>query len=165
MEVTMKKQSMFFGVLLVGFGIFFLLNELHMSIAAKVYTWPVLLILIGAALLTESALSQDHSNLLASYILITLGIHFYVSEQIPFWPTNISMVVFMVAISFLLSARKAKSGFFQGGTLLIIAILMMFSDRLKLFLPKVEDGVNYLTTFWPILLLLVGLYLLFFKRK
>ncbi|ADE71690.1 MULTISPECIES: LiaF transmembrane domain-containing protein [Priestia] len=161
----MKKQSMFFGVLLVGFGIFFLLNELHMSIAAKVYTWPVLLILIGAALLTESALSQDHSNLLASYILITLGIHFYVSEQIPFWPTNISMVVFMVAISFLLSARKAKSGFFQGGTLLIIAILMMFSDRLKLFLPKVEDGVNYLTTFWPILLLLVGLYLLFFKRK
>jgi len=161
----MKKQSMFFGVLLVGFGIFFLLNELHMSIAAKVYTWPVLLILIGAALLTESALSQDHSNLLASYILITLGIHFYVSEQIPFWPTNISMDVFMVAISFLLSARKAKSGFFQGGTLLIIAILMMFSDRLKLFLPKVEDGVNYLTTFWPILLLLVGLYLLFFKRK
>ncbi|MQR88549.1 hypothetical protein GFV16_21985 [Bacillus megaterium] len=161
----MKKQSMFFGVLLVGFGIFFLLNELHMSIAAKIYTWPVLLILIGAALLTESALSQDHSNLLASYILITLGIHFYVSEQIPFWPTNISMVVFMVAISFLLSARKAKSGFFQGGTLLIIAILMMFSDRLKLFLPKVEDGVNYLTTFWPILLLLVGLYLLFFKRK
>ncbi|WP_416420423.1 LiaF transmembrane domain-containing protein [Priestia aryabhattai] len=161
----MKKQSMFFGVLLVGFGIFFLLNELHMSIAAKVYTWPVLLILIGAALLTESALSQDHSNLLASYILITLGIHFYVSEQIPFWPKNISMVVFMVAISFLLSARKAKSGFFQGGTLLIIAILMMFSDRLKLFLPKVEDGVNYLTTFWPILLLLVGLYLLFFKRK
>ncbi|WP_280158480.1 LiaF transmembrane domain-containing protein [Priestia megaterium] len=161
----MKKQSMFFGVLLVGFGIFFLLNELHMSIAAKVYTWPVLLILIGAALLTESALSQDHSNLLASYILITLGIHFYVSEQIPFWPTNISMVVFMVAISFLLSARKAKSGFFQGGTLLIIAILMMFSDRIKLFLPKVEDGVNYLTTFWPILLLLVGLYLLFFKRK
>ncbi|KRD93967.1 MULTISPECIES: LiaF transmembrane domain-containing protein [Priestia] len=161
----MKKQSMFFGVLLVGFGIFFLLNELHMSIAAKVYTWPVLLILIGVALLTESALSQDHSNLLASYILITLGIHFYVSEQIPFWPTNISMVVFMVAISFLLSARKAKSGFFQGGTLLIIAILMMFSDRLKLFLPKVEDGVNYLTTFWPILLLLVGLYLLFFKRK
>jgi hypothetical protein len=161
----MKKQSMFFGVLLVGFGIFFLLNELHMSIAAKVYTWPVLLILIGAALLTESALSQDHSNLLASYILITLGIHFYVSEQIPFWPTNISMVVFMVAISFLISARKAKSGFFQGGTLLIIAILMMFSDRLKLFLPKVEDGVNYLTTFWPILLLLVGLYLLFFKRK
>ncbi|MED5246883.1 LiaF transmembrane domain-containing protein [Priestia sp. LL-8] len=161
----MKKQSMFFGVLLVGFGIFFLLNELHMSIAAKVYTWPVLLILIGAALLTESALSQDHSNLLASYILITLGIHFYVSEQIPFWPTNISMVVFMVAISFLLSARKAKSGFFQGGTLLIIAILMMFSDRLKLFLPKVEDGVNYLTTFWPILLLLVGIYLLFFKRK
>ncbi|MED3978546.1 LiaF transmembrane domain-containing protein [Priestia megaterium] len=161
----MKKQSMFFGVLLVGFGIFFLLNELHMSIAAKVYTWPVLLILIGAALLTESALSQDHSNLLASYILITLGIHFYVSEQIPFWPTNISMVVFMVAISFLLSARKAKSGFFQGGILLIIAILMMFSDRLKLFLPKVEDGVNYLTTFWPILLLLVGLYLLFFKRK
>ncbi len=156
---------MFFGVLLVGFGIFFLLNELHMSIAAKVYTWPVLLILIGAALLTESALSQDHSNLLASYILITLGIHFYVSEQIPFWPTNISMVVFMVAISFLLSARKAKSGFFQGGTLLIISILMMFSDRLKLFLPKVEDGVNYLTTFWPILLLLVGLYLLFFKRK
>ena len=161
----MKKQSMFFGVLLVGFGIFFLLNELHMSIAAKVYTWPVLLILIGVALLTESALSQDHSNLLASYILITLGIHFYVSEQIPFWPTNISMVVFMVAISFLLSARKAQSGFFQGGTLLIIAILMMFSDRLKLFLPKVEDGVNYLTTFWPILLLLVGLYLLFFKRK
>lgn len=156
---------MFFGVLLVGFGIFFLLNELHMSIAAKVYTWPVLLILIGAALLTESALSQDHSNLLASYILITLGIHFYVSDQIPFWPTNISMVVFMVAISFLLSARKVKSGFFQGGTLLIIAILMMFSDRLKLFLPKVEDGVNYLTTFWPILLLLVGLYLLFFKRK
>jgi hypothetical protein len=161
----MKKQSMFFGVLLVGFGIFFLLNELHMSIAAKIYTWPVLLVLIGAALFTESALSQDHSNLLASYILITLGIHFYVSEQIPFWPTNISMVVFMVAISFLLSARKAKSGFFQGGTLLIIAILMMFSDRLKLFLPKVEDGVNYLTTFWPILLLLVGLYLLFFKRK
>ncbi|MEK1828309.1 DUF5668 domain-containing protein [Priestia megaterium] len=108
-----EKAINVFGVLLVGFGIFFLLNELHMSIAAKVYTWPVLLILIGAALLTESALSQDHSNLLASYILITLGIHFYVSEQIPFWPTNISMVVFMVAISFLLSARKAKSGFFK----------------------------------------------------
>ncbi|TYR82250.1 hypothetical protein FZC66_01215 [Priestia megaterium] len=161
----MKKQTIFFGVLLVGFGTFFLLSELHLSIATKLYTWPMLLILIGIALFAQSRVSQEHSNLLASYILITLGFHFYVSDLFPFWPTHTSMVIFMIALSFLLSARKIKTGLFQGMMLLAIAIFMMFSKRFEIFLPAVEDGVNYFKTFWPILFLLIGLYLLFFKRK
>ncbi|WP_186808659.1 hypothetical protein [Priestia megaterium] len=57
---------------------------------------------------------------------MSLGIDLYVSEEIGFWGRNISMVVFMVAIRFLVSGRKGKWGFLEGGRVLIIGILMMF---------------------------------------
>ncbi|KSU88550.1 MULTISPECIES: LiaF transmembrane domain-containing protein [Priestia] len=161
----MKKQSIFFGVLLVGFGIFFLVDELNLKIAEHLYTWPLLLVLVGVALGAQCRISQDYSNVLASYILITLGGHFYVSDWLPFWPQHTSMVILMIALSFLLSAKKSKTGLFQGILLLLIALFMMFSNNLNQFAPAVENGVNYLATFWPILFLLIGLYLLFSKRK
>ncbi|WP_110111519.1 DUF5668 domain-containing protein [Bacillus sp. CGMCC 1.16541] len=161
----MKKQAMFFGVLLVGFGLFFLLAELNVEIASKLHTWPTVMLLIGLALLAQARASQDHSGLLAGYILLTLGIHFIAVNVLSFWPAHTGMIPFMISISFLLSSRQLKSGLLQGTVLLLAAFTMMFSERIKQWTSMVEDNAAYLLNFWPVSLLLIGLYLLFFKKK
>lgn len=161
----MKKQSVFFGIMLVGLSFFLLMSHFQFPLTLKLYSWPSLLLLVGAAMIVQAYKGHDFQQLLPGMILLTLGIHFHAVSLFSFWPKHIGMVLFMIALSFLLSSRKSHSGLLQGIFLFILSMLMMFSDQLKMWTALLEQNFNDIWKFWPLLLLIIGLYLLFFKRK
>ncbi|MDQ0244641.1 glucan phosphoethanolaminetransferase (alkaline phosphatase superfamily) [Bacillus fengqiuensis] len=161
----MKKQSVFFGIMLVGLSLFLLMSRFQFPLMLKLHSWPSLLVLVGAAMIVQAYKAHDFQQLLPGMILLTLGIHFHAVSLFFFWPKHIGMVLLIIALSFLLSSRKSHFGLLQGIFLFSLSMLMMFSDRLKMWTALLEQHFNYVWKFWPLLLLIIGLYLLFFKRK
>lgn len=161
----MKKQSVFFGIMLVGLSLFLLVSRFQIPFMLKLHSWPSLLLLVGTAMIVQAYKAHDFQQLLPGMLLLTLGVHFHAVSLFPFWPKHIGMILLMIALSFLLSSRKNNTGLLQGIFLLSLSLLMMFSDQLKLWTALLEQHFNYIWKFWPLLLLIIGLYLLFFKRK
>ncbi|WP_257000940.1 LiaI-LiaF-like domain-containing protein, partial [Terribacillus saccharophilus] len=56
----MTKKNAFIGFLLLGIGAYFLLRQLRVPLFVDFYSWPTLLIIIGAALLLHAYLAKDH---------------------------------------------------------------------------------------------------------
>lgn len=161
----MKKQTVFFGIMFVGFSFFLLMNRFPFPLFAKLHSWPTLLLLVGIAMIVQAYRAYDFQQLLPGMLLLTLGIHFHAVSLFSFWPKHIGMVLFMIALSFLLSSRKNHANLLQGIFLFIFSMVMMFSDRLRTWTALFEQHFSYVWKFWPLLLLMIGLYLLFFKRK
>jgi uncharacterized membrane protein len=161
----MRKQSVFYGIMFVGLAVFLLLDQFESPLTTKLYSWSSVLLLVGIAMIVQAYKSQDFQQLLPGMILMTLGIHFHAVTLLAFWPKHLGMVLLMIAISALLSSRKNKSVFLQGLFLFALAMVMMFSDQLKTWTALLEQNANDVWKFWPLLLLIIGLYLLFFKRK
>ncbi len=81
----MTKKNAFIGFLLLGIGAYFLLRQLRVPLFVDFYSWPTLLIIIGAALLLHAYLAKDHKNLFAGYFILGLGIHFHGLKHYGFW--------------------------------------------------------------------------------
>jgi hypothetical protein len=65
----------------------------------------------------------------------------------------------------LLTAIKTKSGYAQGLLLLAIGLFLHFFQTIIQSLTIVENGVHLIETYWPFLLILIGAFLVFIKRK
>ncbi|MCM3002677.1 LiaF transmembrane domain-containing protein [Priestia koreensis] len=161
----MKKQSVFFGTLLVGFGLIFFAKEFHLAIGNALNSWPSLLIIIGIALLAQSQKTNDNTYTLTGSVLIILGAHFHAVHYLPFWPDQNAMVLLMIGIGFVASYRQIKIALFQGTVLIVVALIQMFWEKILTWSEVFKTQFTSFGKFWPLLLLVIGLYLLFFKKK
>ncbi|MCA1031947.1 DUF5668 domain-containing protein [Bacillus timonensis] len=161
----MKKHSIFPGVILIGIGSYFLLQQLNVSVFTGFYSWQTLIIIIGFALLLQAYSSNDHSNILSGVILVGFGFHFHPINQLGFWPKHYGMIIFIVAVGILLKYLKTKSGLFQGILLLSLSLLILNYEKFMNSLSFLENGFSFIIQFWPLLLIATGFYLLFIKKK
>lgn len=158
----MKKQNILYGVVLIGIGAYFLLNQFHFAYAHQLYSWPTILIFIGIAFLIQSHFGKDPNSLFPAVILIGLGIHFHAVYHIPHWPSGWPVYLFIVGLAFIIRASYTKkNGFFMGLILIIIGLLGMFDQFVQHFL---FHFTGYINQFWPILLILIGIYILIKKK-
>ena len=72
----MKQSKTFIGVLLIGFGLFFVLQQYSIPILSRFDTWPTILIILGMAFLAQGYLNKQPESILPGGILTGLGIHF-----------------------------------------------------------------------------------------
>ncbi|WP_102345371.1 LiaI-LiaF-like domain-containing protein [Bacillus sp. Marseille-P3661] len=161
----MKGQSIFPGILLIGVGIYFLADQLKLPIMKSMFTWPTLLIIIGIAFLFQAYLSKEHSSILPGIILTGLGAHFHAKELFNFWPDHWSVYTLIVGIAFIVRHQKTKSGIVPGIILLIISLLGLFYDGIIGWMSYIGDIIGWVESFWPVALIIAGVYLLFFKKK
>lgn len=161
----MKKQRIFPGIILLGFGIFFLVQQYNISLFTGFDTWPTLLMIVGIAFLFQGYMAKDYEAILPGVILSGFGLHFHVVGRLDIWPNSIGTFILIIALGFLLRSQKVGAGLFQGILFLALAILLLFSDKIVGWLGFLEGGVVELWKFWPILLIAFGIYLLFFKKK
>ena len=73
----MKQSKTFIGVLLIGFGLFFVLQQYSIPILSRFDTWPTILIILGMAFLAQGYLNKQPESILPGGILTGLGIHFH----------------------------------------------------------------------------------------
>jgi hypothetical protein len=160
----MKGQRLFPGMILIGFGIYFYLQQSNVSIFREFYTWPTLLIIVGTAFLAQGYKGKDYESILPGTILAGFGLHFHVTKVAAVWPDHIGIFILIISLGFLLRHQKTGNGLFQGILFLILAIILLFYDKVLLWLGFLQEGVNVIRDFWPLIIVLIGVYLLM-KRK
>lgn len=159
----MKRQNTFAAYLLIGIGLYFLLRKLEIPIITDFYSWPTLLIIIGIALLIHSYTSKDYQHLLSGTIILGIGIHFHGVNHYDFWIDHWAVYLLIVGIAFIVRAIRTKRGFLTGAILIGLAIMFIFSFKLPRMFNWIYDVTGILETFWPLLLIVIGIFWL--KKK
>jgi hypothetical protein len=161
----MKKQGVFPGIILIGIGIYFLLDQLHFSALKMFYSWPTLLIIIGVAFLAQAYTSRDYQNIVPGFILLGLGAHFHLTNTVRFWPDHWAMFTMIIGIAFLLRYKQTKTGLPVALILLLLSIIALFYHEVIGWLGWIESLVRFVEKYWAAGLVVAGVYLLFIKKK
>jgi Domain of unknown function (DUF5668) len=159
-----KKQNALPAYILIGIGIFFLLRQLKLPIITDFYSWQTIIIIIGLALLIHSYTSKSYHNLFSGSILLGIGIHLHGIQHYDFWIDHWAVYPLIIGIAFLVRRTKVKQGLFPGVILTAVSILLIFSVSLPPWLDWVYQVIDTLEQFWPVVLILIGLYLLMKKK-
>ena len=161
----MKKKSLFSSIILIGFGLYFYLEHLPFTWLQELYHWPTLFMIIGLAFLAQGYLAKDHEAILPGTILFGFGLHFHVVQKYDIWPDHIGIFLLIIALGFLLRYQKTGAGLLQGFLFLVLSTLLLFYDNIIEWLGLLE--LNALSTFnlWPLLFILIGLYLFIVRQK
>jgi hypothetical protein len=159
-----KKQNALPAYILIGIGIFFLLRQLKLPIITDFYSWQTIIIIIGLALLIHSYTSKSYHNLFSGSVLLGIGIHLHGIQHYDFWIDHWAVYPLIIGIAFLVRRTKVKQGLFPGVILTAVSILLIFSVSLPPWLDWVYQVIDTLEQFWPVVLIVIGLYLLM-KRK
>ncbi|AXM90591.1 hypothetical protein CI793_06370 [Anoxybacillus ayderensis] len=156
----MKKRGIFSGIILIGFGTYFLLERF--SLFPSFHTWPTLLFMIGIAFLGQAYIGKDYSAILSGVAFTGIGIHFHLASRLSAWPDDISALTFIIALGLLLQYVKTKQALLPTILLFTLSIIFLFSHRLQqVFTSVTFDSLIHI---WPIAFVLLGLYLLFVKK-
>jgi hypothetical protein len=161
----MKKHGIFSGILLVGFGLYFLSEQLNLPFLRSFQSWPTLLIIVGLALLGQAYYAREYQQIFSGTILFGFGLHFHFLQYVKAWPNNIGMLLLIIAIGMLLSSQKTKTGFAYGLLFFILSCALLFYDRINQWFNFVENEISVLWKFWPVGLIITGIYLLFIKKR
>ncbi len=163
----MKNQRIFPGIILIGFGAYFFCSSLGITPFKQFYSWPTLLIILGIAFLGQGYSAREYEAILPGVILAGFGLHFHVAgKTLDFWPNNtVGMLTFILSIGFFLRFQKTNNGLFQAFLFLVLALLLLFYDKIAGYFGLLQNGVNFVWKFWPAIIILVGIYFLFKKKK
>ncbi|GIN60263.1 hypothetical protein J27TS8_02560 [Robertmurraya siralis] len=161
----MKNQRIFPGIILLGFGGYFFLEQANITLFDGLHTWPTLLIIVGLAFLFQGYLAKDYDAILPGVILAGFGLHFHVIKHLTIWPNSTGAFILIIALGFLLRYQKVGSGLFQGLLFLVLAIMLLFYEKIIGWLGFFENGITSVLNYWPILFIGFGVYLLFVRSK
>lgn len=163
--VLMKNQRIFPGIILIGFGVYFFLQQANIALFQQFYTWPTLLVIVGISFLSQGYGGKDYEAILPGVILTGFGFHFHIINHLQLWPNHIGTFILIIALGFLLRYQKVRSGLFQGILFLVLALLLLFYDKITAWLGILENTVSIAWKSWPVVLVIIGFYLLFIRKK
>lgn len=148
----MKRPALLPGLILLGLGTYFLLKQLHILELGHILSWPSILIIIGLSFIICSFSGWDRMLILPGGILLSLGVHFLGLHAWAGWPTHWSIYPGAVGIGFLLTYIRTQEPTFLIPAGVLLAMPTIF---------YVFGGLHMLQQWWPVVLILVGAYLLF----
>ncbi|MEH7223065.1 DUF5668 domain-containing protein [Bacillus sp. JJ1566] len=161
----MKKNNLFSGIILVGMGIYLLLQQLGIPVFANFYSWQTLVIIVGIAFLVQAYAQNNPGSILPGIILVGFGFHFHGINKLGFWPKQPGTLLFIVGLGMLITYFKTKNGLVHSVVLLIASLLFLNYGLFMSWLGFLEGGFSFILDYWPLLLVGIGFYLLFIKKK
>lgn len=161
----MKNQRIFPGIILMGFGAYFFLQQTGVAVFAQFYSWSTLLMIAGIAFLGQGYIAKEYEAILPGVILTGFGLQFHAASQLAIFNNQNGFFIFIIALGFLLRYQKTHSGLFQTILFLILAIFLLFYDKMAGYLGVIQNQAATGWKFWPILLIVVGFILLYKKKK
>ncbi|GAA4062211.1 MAG TPA: hypothetical protein GXZ58_00865 [Bacilli bacterium] len=160
----MRKKNYLLAFILIGVGLYFLLEQFSIPFLDGLMTWPTLLIILGVSLFIHSYLSRDYDKLFPSVILLGLGIHFHAVALYPNWVEHWSVYAIIIGMAFLVRYQKMKVGLYPGLIMLFVGLFMLFSITNNQFSQTMDSLIKIIEDYWPVGLIAFGVYLLFKKK-
>lgn len=159
----MKRKHSLLAYLCIGIGIFLLLRELRIPFFVDLYSWQSFPIVIGIGIIIHSYTTKTYQNLFIGTLLFGIGIHLHGVKHYSFWIDDWSVYFIIIGLAFIIRYTKTKKGFFLGLFSILLGLLFLFSEQLSIYTSWLEPIVSLLERFWPVLLILLGMFML--KRK
>ncbi|MCA1029450.1 DUF5668 domain-containing protein [Bacillus timonensis] len=160
----MKNSKSWVGFLLIGLGTLFLLDSLNVIDHAWSFLWPVFLLVpaiaFHAAFFATGAKKSAAGLLVPGGILLVLsGLFFF--EVLTSWQfSGTTWPFYLFAVAFGLLELWLFGG--RQPSLLIPIFILTTVGSVFLFEGLIEYPIFQ---FWPVILIIIGLYILFGKRK
>jgi hypothetical protein len=149
------------GVVMIGFGLFYLIDSFGLPYADQLLTWPTFLFILGVGMLFQSKF--DGLLSFPAALLIGLSIHFHGQNWLSFWPSHLGMYSLIFSLSFLfLYTRTKRFGLIPGILLFLLAVYMLSPWKPFLQNPAFLPFGEY---FWPIIMIVAGSLLLYQKKR
>ncbi|MBB6448331.1 membrane-bound ClpP family serine protease [Geomicrobium halophilum] len=159
----MKRNNIFIGMIFIGFGVYYLTQEITPTLAEHWLSWETLLIWIGLALSMDGFIRRNGTTLLPGIFMVGMGLHFHAIAIYPNWPTHAGMIATLLGIACLITYLKTKKEFlFIGILLMCIGFLFIFFEPL---VQRIETATETYAFIWPLLLIVTGFILLFKRQK
>lgn len=150
------------GTLLLGFGLFYFFQGV---LIIELFSWAAGLGLVGLAFLFYAYFGKQYDSFLPAALFIGIGVHLHLTNKHQINVDEFGLIFLFLACGFFLRYFKTKSGLFYGWVFLLFAIIQLFPDKMTTWLQRIAPGTINLGTFWPLFLILTGIYIFFFKRK
>jgi hypothetical protein len=160
-----KNQRIFPGIILIGVGAYFFLQQLNLTILPEFFTWPTLMLIIGIAFLGQGYIGGDFEAILPGVILVGFGLYFHVLSHYAFWNNQVGAFVLIIGIGCLLRYQKTHTGLFQAVLFLILSIILLYYDKFSSDLGLLQNGVSIIWKFWPLIIIVIGFFLLYKRKK
>jgi hypothetical protein len=160
-----KGKQLFPGVILIGFGLFFLLEGSSFQHSYLIFNWPTMITIIGIAFLVQAYAGKEHELILPGVLFLGLGVHFFVAHLYGVQLDHIGVILLLIALGFFLRQQKTKVGFIYGLLFLILSLFRLFYSDASQWLGKFGEMLTKLESLWPFLLIAAGAYLFLFKRR
>lgn len=160
----MKRKNYFIAYLLIGIGIYFLIKQLELPFFEPLVGWPTLLGIVGTSFLLHSYKTKNKQNIFIGVLLVGFSIHFNGIEYYSFWYDHWAVYTLIVGIAYLISFFSTKKGLVLAVVLISISIIMLFSITLPDWVKPIYGIIDFIETFWPIILIVLGIYFLRTKR-
>jgi hypothetical protein len=158
-------KNLFPSVILIGFGLYFFFQNADIPFSYPLFSWPTIIFIVGLAFLLQAYVGKDFEMIIPSILFLGLGIHFHLVQYWNIQFDHIGVIILFIALGFYLRYQKTKSGLFYFWLFLILALIQLFYDRFLNWFGGIETRIGGFHSLWPIILVLVGGYLFFFKRK
>ncbi|RKL65956.1 hypothetical protein CR203_17950 [Salipaludibacillus neizhouensis] len=161
----MKSKQALPGLILVIIGIYYLSQQFAFSLPYTeiVLKWPSILFLIGMILSWQGFSNKDDNKMFSGIVLLGLGTLFHGIHTFGYWNYNWPYFTLIISFAFFMKYFVNKR---DGITPAIILLLISAS---ALFLPQLMARYQNLMTgyesYWPVILIIIGIYLLFFKKR
>ncbi|WP_096189585.1 LiaI-LiaF-like domain-containing protein [Evansella halocellulosilytica] len=161
----MRRNSFLPGVILIGIGIYFLLQQFSISFpySSVIFSWPTILVLIGVITAYQGFSNRDDSKMFTGITLLGLGTLFHGVHTFGQWSYHWGYFTLIVGIAFLMKySVNKREGLIPAFILFAITAFALFSSEVSSWIRQVAGGFEM---FWPVVLIGAGMYLLFFRKK
>ncbi|MFS0780716.1 LiaF transmembrane domain-containing protein [Bacillus sp. 1P06AnD] len=158
-------KNLFSPVLLIGFGLYFLLSQSNISLFSGMYTWPSLLCIIGIAFLVQAYKGKQYEQILPGVAFLGFGIHFHVINTIHLWSNNVGVFILIISLGVMLQAQKTNKGMAHGIVLLAVSVFILFNDSFMKTIHSAGILENISFSLVPVVLIGCGILLLFIKNR
>jgi|SRR5699024_680702 len=159
----LKNRNSFVAYLLIGLGVYFLIKQLDLAFFKPFFGWPTVIMIVGIAFLLHSYTAKDNHNTFIGILLVGFGIHFHGLQNYLFWYNHWSIYTLIIGIAYLILFFKTKRGLIPAIILISVSSIMIFSITLPDWFKGIYGIIDFIETFWPVILIILGVY--FIRKK
>ncbi|MBP0723907.1 hypothetical protein J5Y03_01755 [Bacillus sp. RG28] len=160
----MRKNRLFLGILLIGFGLFYFISKWHIASLQSFNDWTTPLFITSIALLVQAFKGKEYYYIFPGIVVFGFGFHFYALKHFSFWPHHWSVLILFISIGMILQSRKTRADLLPGVILFIIGLFLLFNEKLSTMLGSLQTQISSFQQYWPIIIAVIGCYFLFSKK-
>jgi hypothetical protein len=158
-----KRRNLVVGVVLVLIGVWFLAVQFVPDLSGWIditWSWPILMVAVGACLLLFGMLVGAPGMAVPAVIVAGIGGILYYQNLTGDWMSWSylwTLIPGFVGVGIILAGLLGgnfRSSLSEGGGLVVISLILFF------IFASMMGGWNLLGDYWPVLLILLGVWLL-----